>query len=37
MTSFRLLDPFNLQDCAQFESILDHYLEFEKKQTGKTL
>lgn len=35
MTSFRLLDPFNPQDCAQFESILDHYLEFEKNRQVK--
>lgn len=35
MACFRLLDPFNSQDCAQFESILDHYLEFEKNRQIK--
>jgi hypothetical protein len=35
MHSFRLLDPFNQTDQKHFESILDHYLEFENNRKIK--
>lgn len=35
MPSFRFLDPLDLNDHAHLESILDHYLEFEKNRQIK--